>query len=315
MTRPVSCVLPSLDRFELLEANLPTLFEELDRRSLGDEVIVVDDSGEGRLAQRLLASFPRVSVVSRETNGGFARALKSGVEAAQHELVFAMNTDIRVHRGFLDPLVACLREPDVAAVVPRVLLGGDAEAVESLVELRFRAGVLSVVQPALEQASNVPRAFQPTEIPFGVGGAMLLRRDEFLDRGGFDPIYEPFYWEDVDYGVSLRRSGRRVLYQPASVVEHHHRATIGGVVPDEIYLAAIGKNRWLMAWKHLEGELLREHVSALYRLILDAWIRSDREELIRLNLAFEELDETLTRRSDVRSFLHSLESCLDQPTS
>ena len=63
----------------------------------------------------------------------------------------------------------------------------------------------------------------PTPVAFAVGGTCLFRRVEFLAGGGFDPLYEPFYWEDIDLCWQAWSAGRRVLYQPASVVEHHHR--------------------------------------------------------------------------------------------
>ncbi|MCH8031270.1 MAG: hypothetical protein IIB09_05575, partial [Bacteroidetes bacterium] len=66
-----------------------------------------------------------------------------------------------------------------------------------------------------------PEAERP--VPFCVGGAFLVRREEFLEGEGFDPLFEPFYWEDVDLCLAAWRRGRRVLEVPLSVVEHHHR--------------------------------------------------------------------------------------------
>jgi glycosyltransferase involved in cell wall biosynthesis len=45
--------------------------------------------------------------------------------------------------------------------------------------------------------------------------------------GGFDVLYEPGYYEDTDYCFELRRRGRRVYYQPASVVVHLEGYTSG----------------------------------------------------------------------------------------
>ncbi len=295
MTQRVSIVLPSLDQLDLLEQNLPPLLRELECRDAGDEVIVVDDTGRGVLEEELARAFPSVSVIAREHNGGFARALRTGVEAARAELVFSLNTDVRVRPGFLEPLIGHLRLPEVAAVVPRVLLNGREDKVESVTELRLEQGLPSVAQVGLAGAAALPERASP--IAFAVGGAFLFRRDEFLRRGGFDPLFEPFYWEDVDLGVAEWTAGRRVIYEPQSVVEHHHRGTIGKLVQEDVFRAAIEKNRLLFAWKFLdEPELLREHVSALFRMTLDAWIRDERAELLWLVLALEQLDEALERR-------------------
>ena len=71
-------------------------------------------------------------------------------------------------------------------------------------------------------------------------------------------LFAPFYWEDVDLCLCAWRRGRRVEEVPSSVVEHHHRGTIGSAVPEDLVLAAIEKNRHLLLWKHLdEGEVAR----------------------------------------------------------
>ena len=235
MTRPVSVVIPSLDDFDLLERDLPPLLEELAARAQGDEILVVDDTGRDALSDRLASSFPAVKVLARPENGGFAAALRSGIEAARHELVFAMNPDVRVRQGFLDPLVACLQEEDVSAVVPRVLLGGDEERIESLTELQWKEGMVEISQPGLDPGGEGPR-LRILPVAFPIGGACLLKRKDFLDSGGFDPMYEPFYWEDVDWGWRAWRAGKRILYQPASVVEHHHRGTIGRLIEKDVVL-------------------------------------------------------------------------------
>ena len=300
MTHPVSVVVPCLQDLDLLERNLPALLGELEKRDLGDEVVVVDDTGEGVLAEPLASKFPEVRVVPRETNGGFARALLFGVEHARHPLVFSMNPDVLVRPGFLDPLIACLDDEDVLAVVPRILLGGEEKEVESLTALEVRDGFVHVRQPALGGRGE-RQPYHPVPVAFGVGGALLFRRGPFLKLGGFDPMFEPFYWEDVDLGWTIWREGKRVLYQPASVVEHHHRGTIGRVVGEEVARAAIEKNRLLFQWKHLdEPELLRAHVAGLYRAVVDSWLSDDRDELLWLNLALDQADQALETRRKLR---------------
>lgn len=295
MTRPVSVVMPCLDDRDLLARSLPPLLAELGRRALADEVVVVDDTGRDVLAGWLAAEFPACRAVAQGANGGFARALLAGVEAARHELVFCMNPDVIVREGFLDPLVACMDE-GVFAVAPRVLLRGEEDRVESITELAFEGGLLAVRQPGLARGDAGSRA-RPREIAFAVGGTCLLRRSQFLATGGMDPLYEPFYLEDLDLCFAAWRAGRRVLYQPASVVEHHHRGTIGKIVEEPYVRAVIEKNRLLFQWKWLDSEeLVREHLAALARMAVDAWLLDRRDELQWLVLALDQLDEVLAAR-------------------
>jgi len=251
---------------------------------------VIDDTGRQVLAGALKDAFSSVRVLGLPANVGFARALTAGVQEARHELLFSMNADVRVRQGFLDPLVACMAEDDVAAVVPRILLRGEEQSIESLTELRERNGVIELYQPALQ--GHPPAAgLRLTQVAFAVGGAFLFRRTEFLEHG-FDPLFEPFYWEDIDWCWSAWRRGRRTLYQPASVVEHQHRGTIGRRVAPDFVRAMVERNRLLFAWKHLDsGQLMRRHLASLYRWTLDAYLEDRREDLIWIAFALEALGE------------------------
>ena len=87
------------------------------------------------------------------------------------------------------------------------------------------------------------------------------------------------------------------MYQPASVVEHRHRGTIGRRVPREFVRAVTERNRLLYAWKHLdEPELQRRHLAALYRWALDTYLEDRREDLVWIAFALERRREALAAR-------------------
>jgi len=220
--------------------------------------------------------------------------------------MFAMNPDVIVRPGFLDPLVDALLDPSVFAVSPRVLLGGDESRPESHNLLRFEDGRLQIVP---RDASVDPQAARP--VPFCVGGAFLMDREEFIAGEGFDPLFGPFYWEDVDLCLAAWRRGRRVLEIPLSVVEHHHRGTIGACVPEELVTAAIEKNRLLLFWKYLDTKRdAHDHLASLWRDALDAAMAGRREELVWLALALQELPRVSHSRAALPAAERSLEQVL-----
>jgi N-acetylglucosaminyl-diphospho-decaprenol L-rhamnosyltransferase len=301
VNRAVSVVVPAFGDERLLESSLPPLLAELRGHPGGSEVLVVDDTGEGRIARWLAQSFPDVRALARASNGGFARALGEGIAAARHELVFAMNSDVRVRKGFLAPLVERLAHEGVFAAVPRILLDGDAARIESLVRIVLERGEVRVAQPSVESpAVPHPEHAGPLPVPFPIGGACLLRKRHWLALGGFDPLFEPFYLEDLDLGWRAWRAGLRCVLEPDSIVEHHHRGTIGAHVPPELVRAAIEKNRLLFQWKHLDGRRdLEEHCGRLFALALEAWMNDEREPLVWLALALEQLPELARSRADL----------------
>ncbi len=308
MTQLISAVLPSLADTQLLEANLPPLLRELE--AWNAEVVVVDDTGTGVLSAWLADRFSdlpagRLRVISRDENGGFGPALLNGARLARGEYLLALNPDVRVRPGFLAPLLDALGDPEVFAASPRVLLNGEPSRPESHNALLMDDGHLRVV--AREDSGRS----DPVPIPFAIGGALLMRRSEFLAGGGFDPLFAPFYWEDVDLCLSAWRTGRRVVEIPLSVVEHHHRGTIGGAVPKQVVLAAIEKNRHLLLWKHLDdADVARDHVTAIWRDALDASMAGRREELVWLALALQELPRVTESRAELGARPVTLEAAL-----
>jgi len=307
MSQRVAVVIPALDDRDLLTQSLPLLIDELEARGCDDELTVVDDTGQDLLAAWIAERFPgRVRVIVRQSCGGFAKALVTGARLGTAELLLCLNPDVRVRPGFLNPLVEAMVDPEVHSVSPRVLLNGDVHQAETHQRMLVDGGRL-VSQPLIPD----PDSSEPLPIPFPLGGAMMVRREEFLAEGGFDPLLAPFYFEDTDLGLTAWRRGRKVLEIPNSVVEHHHRGTIGRVVPENIVRAAIERNRLLVHWKHLDSKAAaHEHYLALYRDALDAGIGDRREELIWMALALEDLEAATASRSGLGSMQRTLDAAL-----
>ncbi len=307
-TPVVSAVIPALDDQALLERHLPPLLTELE--TWESQVVLVDDTGKGRLDAWARSRFPedhggRLVVHARRENSGYAAALLDGARVARGELLLCLNPDVCIRPGFLAPLVEVMEDPSVFAASPRVLLQGEEDQAESHNVIQQHDGRLRVkpIPPVQRRFTN--------SIPFAVGGAMILSRAEFLGGGGFDPLFEPFYWEDVDLGLCAWRRGQRVVEVAESVVEHHHRGTIGAHVPEELILAAIEKNRHQILWKHIDAEQEGcQLVGSLMRDAIDAAAGDRREELIWLGLALQELAAVEHSRQTLGPSVVSLRSCL-----
>jgi GT2 family glycosyltransferase len=67
--------------------------------------------------------------------------------------------------------------------------------------------------------SSPPDGSTGHEVDWVSGSCMLVRRDAFVQVGGFDPRYF-MYWEDADLCRRLRSAGWRVRYRPDARVVH-----------------------------------------------------------------------------------------------
>lgn len=308
MTRPVSIVIPSLGSVPLLERALLALREEIRARAVEDQVLVVDDTGNGVLRQAFDVNWPEVRVVVRKQNGGFAAAALDGAQAADYRLMLVMHPDVVVRPGALTALAAAMQDEAVFAATPRVLEGGAEDRPVSRRTLAVEDGRLVLQEP---RGALPTGEFGAVPVPFAASCATLVRREEFLAAGGYDRLFAPLGFEDVDLGLAAWRRGRRVVEVPEAVVEHHAGGTLAGHVPESLARAALERNRLLVHWKHLSSQReAHDHLVALWRDALDAGLCGRREDLVHLALALGELDAVAAARAGMADAKMGLEDVL-----
>jgi len=127
--------------------------------------------------------------------------------------------------GWLEPLIVTLdQQPDVALAAP-VLLDDD-HAVQEAGYFLFDDGQTRPDRRPLG-------ADEVRDVVYSSAACWLLRRDDLLAAGGFDPDYHPAYYEDVDVALRLGAGGRRSVVVGASRVIHLlHGGTPDGRPPD-----------------------------------------------------------------------------------
>ncbi len=200
------------------------------------EVIVVDNphpSVPGRTAMELSLSTAGVRVVSPARNLGFGGGCEAGALAARADVLAFVNPDVVVPAGWLEPLVAALTEPHVAIAVP-VLVDPDGAVQE--------AGQRLLADGATTPILDVPDQLATVDYASAACWVMTARMHERL--GGFDPLYHPAYFEDVDLALRARSMGFRCVVEPSVRVIH-----LGGQgTPDRAEPASAQRDVLLDQW-------------------------------------------------------------------
>lgn len=244
----VCIVIPSYNGRALLQRYLPPLLAAAPRASL----LVVDNGSVDGSREWLQNEYPDVEVLVLPTNRGVAGACNAGIRAAQAANVLLLNNDMLVMAGFLEPLRAGL-DAETFAVVPKVLYRG---GVQSATTVSWIRGTI-----VLGWDTCPPEVCR--EVFFG-GECALLDRQKFLDLGGFDELYSPIYFEDVDISYRAWKRGWRILYEPRSVVHHEGSATAKTVYGRRRIEILNLRNRLLFTWKNIRSRrLLLEHLGWL----------------------------------------------------
>jgi GT2 family glycosyltransferase len=261
----------------LLETCLPRLLAAVARDGRGHEIIVVDDASRDDTVAFMRAEFPQVRLLPLKWNHRFAGANNVAAGVASGDILIFLNNDMLVEPGFIGPLLRHFADPDVFAVTAHIQMQPHQTAFglvreTGLVRGRFEGGVFVLRHDDPQSDAAVP-------VIYAGGGSSAWRRDRFLQLGGFDTLFRPFYFEDLDVSYRGQKHGWRVLFEPTSRAEHKHQQTNNpSNFPPGFVEVAFQKNTLLFTWKVLtDREFIGAHFRALRRSLVspdcDPWLR------------------------------------------
>ena len=241
-----SVVIPNWNGRDLLAKYIPSIIEALSGNA-ENEIIVVDNGSEDGSADFLREHFPSVRVLALDRNLGFGGGSNAGFRAANNDIVVLLNSDMRVERDFLAPLLEAFTDELVFSVACQIFFSDPNKLREEtgLTQAWWENGSLRV------RHRDDPAIQAPYPCAYGGGGSCAFDRRKFLELGGFDELLAPFYLEDTDIGYLAWKRGWKVLYQPRSVVYHEHRGTIGKKFSKAQIDLVLKKNFALFCWKNI----------------------------------------------------------------
>ena len=188
------------------------------------EIMVVDNgSSDGTTSFLEREGVPHIALAQ---NAGFACAVNLGVSRTSSPFVLALNADAVLEPDCLARLVASIPEdPAVGGIQPRILRldrGAPRDRDDPAALIYSLGQCLTADGRGREEGSGMSQGSVPIERRevFGLcGAACLLRRELFVELGGYDDRYFSFY-EDVDLNVRARIAGWRFLLEPEAIVWH-----------------------------------------------------------------------------------------------
>jgi GT2 family glycosyltransferase len=227
VAQSTSIVIPTCDGHDQLAKCLKALDETLPNPFRG-EVIVVDDAStpkvERELSALLRGSRLQIKVVRNEKNLGFVSSCNHGARAASGDILVFLNDDTLPQHGWLPPMLQLFHDREDAGAVGGRLIYPDGSLQEAG-NVIFSNG--TGANFGRNDHVDAPLYKYVREVDYCSGALLATPRELFIELGGFDERYRPAYYEDTDYCFTLRDHGKRVYYQPETVVVHVEGATSG----------------------------------------------------------------------------------------
>jgi GT2 family glycosyltransferase len=198
------------------------------------EVVVVDnaptDDSTRRVVQAVAESDPRFRYV-REPRPGLSCARNRGLAEARGEVLAYTDDDVAVDPDWVQGLLRGFqRRPDTGCVTGLVCTASITGPAEEYFDART-ASWSTRVEPQvfdLHGAGRTDALYPYSPGIFGTGASLAFDRALLLELGGFDEALGAGTLtrggEDLDMFIRVLRADRALVYEPAAVVWHHHRA-------------------------------------------------------------------------------------------
>lgn len=251
----LSIVVPVYKNKELLMTHLAHNYQYLKEH----EIIVVDDASGVGIKKEVHKKFPSIIIVEHTENTGFSQTVNDGVVKAKGTYIFLLNSDVKLCDKSFEKAIDSLEKDNSLFAVSFAQIEKDGSIVGKNV-IYFSQGLF-----AHKKASDII----PGLNGWAEGGASIVRASYFSELGGFDTLYAPFYWEDIDLSYRAYKRGWKVLFDPTIKVEHHHESTIGKYFVKEKISKIAFRNQFIFIWKNItDAHLIFSHLIFLPPLLI-----------------------------------------------
>ncbi|HEX3894721.1 MAG TPA: glycosyltransferase [Rudaea sp.] len=243
-TPRVSIIVPVFNKIAYTAACLRSIAEHA--QDIPFETIVVDDCSMDQTSKRL-DDIAGIRVARNDKNLGFIGSCNAGAEIAAGEYIVFLNNDTVVMAGWLRALLDCfMQEPDAGLVGSKLVYpDGRLQEAGGIV---FRDGSGWNYGRFGDPAD--PRYNFRREADYCSGAAIMLRASFFRQLGGFDQRYAPAYYEDTDLAFAVRTAGKKVFFEPSSVIVHFEGITAGTDVGSGMKrYQTINREKFVEKWK------------------------------------------------------------------
>ena len=200
LRHPVTVVVPAYNERDVIANSVRSIQASLHPRV---EIIVVDDGSTDGTAEVLdTDEFADVRVV-RQTNGGKAKALDTGIREATHDIVVLIDGDTLLEPTTLTELIRPFADDRIGAVAGNAKVGNRSSLVAKIQHVEY------TIASAIER-----RAFDQLGVMLCVPGAVgAFRRQAVIEVGG---VSSDTLAEDTDLTLAVSRAGWRVAFAPTA---------------------------------------------------------------------------------------------------
>jgi GT2 family glycosyltransferase/glycosyltransferase involved in cell wall biosynthesis len=250
-TPQVSIIIPVYNELDFTLRCLKSIQDNPSTASA--EIIVLDDASKDDTS-KILPSIPGIRYIRNQDNLGFLRSCNRVASEARGEYLVFLNNDTEVQENWLDHMIAVFERERIGIVGAKLIYPNG--------RLQEAGGLIwsdgSAMNFGRDDDPRKPAYSYLRDTDYCSAACIVIKARLFQEVNGFDELFAPAYYEDVDLAFKVRAKGYRVLCQPAAKVTHFEGGTCGTDLCNGVKsYQQINAKKFLTKW----SEVLKEHYS------------------------------------------------------
>jgi len=242
----VNIVILNYNGKQLLQECLPSILEASRHSVFEPKVTVLDNRSDDGSVDFLRKEFPSVIVYLAKANKVYC-SYNEFFQSVTDDIILIFNSDIKVDKNFLEPLVEhFIKDPQVFFVSSRMYFFDGVTYQGDKAKATNRFGIIS----ADTRFKGYRALIEQSDYTFSAGNGAFDRK-KFLELGGFDELYLPGRYEDVDFCFRGWKAGYKGIYEPRSIIYHKVYAIFKSVFSDKEIQKTVFRNSLLFTWKNI----------------------------------------------------------------
>jgi len=219
----------------------------------GCEIVVINDNPQERLRPDF-DLFPQIKLIENDINLGFAGAVHKAIQQTKGDFILLLNNDVLLNDNSFLNATNMLQKDENLFAVSFAQKEKDSTIVGKNI-LYWEKGFFQH-----KKAYDVKTGING----WAEGGSCIVNKKLYEKIGGFDPLYSPFYWEDIDLSYRAWKAGYKIIFDPRIQVIHHHESTIGKLFEKNQIQIIAYRNQFIFIWKNIQDtSLLINHFAYL----------------------------------------------------
>jgi len=231
-------------------------------------IYIIDNASTDKSVIWLEKNHPSITVIQLEKNLGYAGGYQKGLKQIDATFYCLLNSDVKVTKGWLTPIIKLFKNKDIVAIQPKILdyknpeyfeyAGAGGGLIDSLGYPYCRGRVFDCIEKDNGQYNDT------TPIFWASGACFFVRSANYWKVGGLDCDYFA-HQEEIDLCWRFHNMNKKVMYCGTSTVYHVGGASLNYVSPRKTFLNF--RNSLFSILKNRKG--ISVFLVLLLRMILD----------------------------------------------